>query len=310
MSIEQQLAEGSSLRRDAAVTIGTFDGVHRGHQQVFQRLVEEASASGLQTIAVTFRNHPRTVLVADTNVNYITSWVERQALIKCEGVDTVVALDFTHELSLVKARKFVGMLKACFRMKVLVVGPDFALGYQREGDISALKTLGDEMDFRVEVVEPEMSDSQPIRSRTLRQLIAGGDVDEAAEMLGRHFSITGKIIEGDGRGRDLGFPTANLSIEAGRLIPGDGIYATWAIIGGSRYKSATSIGVRPTFGTNPRAVETFIIDFDDEVYSEVLTLEFVSRIREELTFPSVKELIDQMHRDVEEARAILTDEAK
>ena len=309
MSIEQQLAEGSSLR-DAAVTIGTFDGVHRGHKQVFQRLAEAASASGLQTIAVTFRNHPRTVLVADTNVNYITSWVERQALIKCEGVDTVVALDFTEELSLLKARKFVGMLKTCFRMKVLVVGPDFALGYRREGDISALKAFGDEMDFRVEVVEPEMSDSRTIRSRTLRQLIAGGDVYEAAAMLGRRFSITGKIIEGDGRGRDLGFPTANLDIEAGRLVPGDGIYATWAIIGGSRYKSATSIGVRPTFGTKPRAVETFIIDFDDEVYSEALTLEFVSRLREELAFPSVKGLIEQMHRDVEEASAILVDEVK
>ena len=305
MSIEQQLAEGSSLR-DAAVTIGTFDGVHRGHKQVFQRLTEEASAGGLQTIAVTFRNHPRTVLVADTNVDYITSWVERRALIKCEGVDSVVALDFTEELSLVKARKFVGMLKTCFRMKVLVVGPDFALGYRREGDISALKALGDEMDFRVEVVGPEMSGTQPIRSRRLRQLIAGGDVDEAAEMLERHFSITGKIIEGDGRGRDLGFPTANLDIEAGRLVPGDGIYATWAYTAGDRFMASANVGLSPTFAETGRTVEAFLLEFRGNLYGQLLRLEFVRRIRDEMKFDNVAALQRQVDQDVLLTREILT----
>ena len=305
MSVEQQLAQVSPIR-DTALTIGTFDGVHLGHQYLFQCLKEEASASGLLTVVITFRNHPRAVLAPDSRVEYITPWQEREVLIQGQGMNMVVALDFTREVSLFKAREFVHLLVCHLRMRSLVVGPDFALGHRREGDIPTLESLGEEMGYRLLVVEPEMANNQPIRSRALRQLIAAGDVKDAAGMLGRPFSLRGKVARGEGRGRGIGFPTANLTVEPGLLVPSDGIYATWATVKGERRQSATSIGVRPTFGVGPRSVETFIMDFDDDVYGETLTLEFVCRLREELAFSSVAGLVDQMNRDVEQARFILT----
>lgn len=305
MSIEQQLSQVSSPG-DTALTIGTFDGVHRGHQHLFRCLKEEAKARSLLTAAITFRNQPRSVLVPDAKVEYITPWPERKALIKAQGVDHLVALDFTRKLSLLKAREFVNLLVQNLRMKVLVVGPDFALGHKRAGDIPTLRALGDEMGFRVEVVKPEVNDGQPIRSRVLRKLITDGDVVAAAEMLGRPFSLRGVVAEGDRRGRELGFPTANLALEPGFLVPGDGIYATWAIIKGARRQSATSIGVRPTFGAGSRCVEAYIMDFDDDLYGEAIALEFVCRLRDELSFSTVAGLIEQMERDVEQARAVLT----
>lgn len=305
MSVEQQLAQVSPIG-DTALTIGTFDGVHLGHQYLFQCLKEEASASGLLTVVITFRNHPRAVLTPDSGVEYITPWQEREVLIQGQGMNMVVALDFTREVSLLKAREFVHLLVRHLRMRSLVVGPDFALGHRREGDIPTLESLGEEMGYRLLVVEPEMANNQPIRSRALRQLIAAGDVKDAAGMLGRPFSLRGKVARGEGRGRGIGFPTANLTVEPGLLVPSDGIYATWATVKGERRQSATSIGVRPTFGVGPRSVETFIMDFDDDVYGETLTLEFVCRLREELAFSSVTGLVDQMNRDVEQARFILT----
>ena len=305
MSVEQRLSQVSPSR-DTVLTIGTFDGVHRGHQWLFQCLREEAASRDLLAAAITFRNHPRTVLAHGSKVEYITPWQEREALIRAQNVELVVGLNFTHELALVRARDFAGLLVRHLRMRGLVVGPDFALGHRREGDIPTLKALGQEMGYWVWVVEPAVADDQPIRSNVLRQLIDTGGVKAAATMLGRLFSLSGKVAKGDGRGRNMGFPTANLAVEPGLLVPGDGIYATWALVNEERYQSATSIGVRPTFGAGPRAVETFIMDFDGDIYGKALTLEFVCRLREEQAFSSVSELVKQMNQDIEQARAVLT----
>ncbi len=308
MSIKQQL-EGVRPESDTALAIGTFDGVHKGHQRLFQLLLKTAQRQGLTATVVTFRNHPRTVLAPQSKVENIMPWAERERCIRSQGVGAVVPLDFTLEISQLKARDFVTYLVRDLRMKLLVAGPDFALGHRREGDVTFLKALGEEMGFEVSVVEPALLGDRPVSSRALRRLISEGDVTFAAEMLGRCPTLTGVVVEGNRRGRELGFPTANLATEQDVLVPGDGIYATWTIVKGQRFQSATSIGVRPTFEPGPRSVETFIMDFDADVYGESITLEFVSRLREEMAFPSADALVEQMNRDVEQARHILSGNA-
>ena len=265
-----------------------------------------ASSNGLLSAVLTFRNHPRLVLNPGVNLRYITTLDERVVLLKGQGIDLVFAIDFTKELSLLKASEFAYMLSKRLKMRGLVVGPDFALGHNREGDIPALKQLGTELGFWVKPVEPVLMDRIVIRSSVIRSLMAQGDVENASRMLGRWYSLTGLVVEGDRRGRKLGFPTANLSVESGLVIPSDGIYATWAVVEGQRYQAATCIGVRPTFGINGRTVEAFILDFQGDLYGKTMTLEFVSLLREEQAFTTVEALIEQMKVDVERTRAVLS----
>ena len=305
MSVDHQL-KGVCPSKGTAVTIGTFDGVHRGHQYLFRSLKKTADSEDLLTCAIVFRNQPRYVLVRGAQVEYITLWEERKALIKAQGVDHLVALDFTRKLASIRAREFVEMLVLDLKMKVMVVGPDFALGHRREGDIPALRAMGCEMGFGVQVLEPRAVDGQPIRSRVLRKMISDGQVVDAAQMLGRSFSLRGVVVEGDRRGRDLGFPTANLALGESILAPKHGIYATWATFRGEKRPSATSIGVRPTFGGGPRFVEVYVMDFNGDLYGETIDIEFVRLLRDEQYFESVDALVRQMDMDVEQARAVLS----
>ncbi len=292
--------------RDTVLTIGTFDGVHLGHQRLLQHLKSLAESKDLLPGVLTFQNHPRIVLNPGAKLQYISALEERLALIRDSGIDLVIAVDFTKELSSIKSRDFVALLCDQLKMKGLVVGPDFALGHQREGNIQVLKQLGAEMDFWVEPLEAVQIGTNAIKSNSIRNLISQGDVENTASMLGRWFSLTGTVVKGDQRGRTLGFPTANLSLEPRLVIPADGIYATWVIVDGQRHQAATSIGVRPTFEIHGRTVEAFIMDFDGDLYGKSLTLEFTRRLREELAFSSVEALIDQMKLDVEQAREILS----
>ena len=232
MTIHQELAQASPSR-DTALTIGVFDGVHLGHQQLLRRLKAIAKDRGLLAAALTFRNHPRVVLNPEVKVGYITSVEVREALLRAEGVDLVIPVEFTRELSLIKAREFAALLCDQLRMKAMVVGPDFALGNRREGDILTLNRLGSEMGFRVEPVQAGLIGTSPVKSSEIRGRINQGDVKLASDMLGRWYSLTGVVVEGDRRGRLMGFPTANLSVDADLVIPADGIYATWAILGWS-----------------------------------------------------------------------------
>ena len=183
----------------------------------------------------------------------------------------MVPLEFTPELAQVTAREFVTMLFQLLRLKGLVVGPDFALGHNREGNSTVLRQLGEELGFWVETVEPLALDGELVRSRRVRDAIGLGDVTAVARLLGRQFSLSGRVVTGDRRGRELGFPTANLAAGADMMLPGDGIYATWAIIQGVRHPSATSIGVRPTFGLSERMVEVYVMDFNADLYGQEIT---------------------------------------
>ena len=304
MRIDQEAAPYSP-DRDTVLTIGVFDGVHRGHQHLIRQLVNEATGTGRLAGVVTFRDHPASVLRSDFQPSYITSLEERLSLIGSLGVDLVVPITFDLEVSRLSPREFIVWLQRHLRMRGLVVGPDFAVGHKREGDVKSLTTLGPEMGFTLKVVELLADQDQAVRSTTIRNALAEGDVTLVAAWLGRTFSVTGVVVKGVGRGKTLGFPTANLQVSPGLGIPGDGIYATRAHLGEKTFMAATSIGTRPTFDEGYRTVEAFILDFDGDVYEHQVRLEFVQRLRPEEKYETVEALQRQVDEDVAQTREIL-----
>ena len=304
MLIDQELSEGSS-GRDSILTVGVFDGVHLGHRHLIARLIEDAAAAGCRPGIVTFRNHPASVLRADFKPRYLTSLAERLSLLRALGADPVVPVTFDLELSKLSARDFVLRLQTYLRMVGLVFGPGFAIGRNREGDAATLVSLGGELGFSVTVADLLEERGQPVRSTAVRRALAEGEISRVAAMLGRNFELRGTVVKGVGRGRTLGFPTANLGVASGMAIPRDGIYATWAHQDGRRLMAATSIGTRPTFEESERTVEAFIMDFDEDLYDREIRLEFVRRLRDEEKYETVEALQEQVARDVDQTRAIL-----
>ena len=303
MNFRQRLNRASP-QRDTVITIGVFDGVHRGHSHLLQRLISLAGPDLLPAV-LTFSNHPVTVLQPGREVLFLSTPEEKERLLLDEGIEQVVSLEFTQELAQLSAREFVNLLAENLRMKGLVVGPDFALGRNREGNTERLTELGREFGFFVDVLEPLLQDELLVKSRVIRQKIAEGDVATTGRLLGRSFSLTGRVVTGDRRGRQLGFPTANVEVSKSMAQPADGIYATWAVVNGVRRPSATSIGVRPTFGLTERLIEVYILDFDGDLYGQELEVQFVDKLRDQETFASLEALVEQIHRDVTNTRAAL-----
>ena len=306
MSFRQMLANAAP-DTETALTLGVFDGVHLGHCHLLKRLIQ-LTKPPLIPLVLTFSNHPVTVLRPGTFVGNITTPEQKEGLLKAQGIEAVVSLEFTEELSQISAHDFVSILFDSLGMRGLVVGPDTALGRNREGDFDFLKKCGDEMGFWLESAEPFSLDGSPVKSRLIRSSISQGDVAGSAKMLGRKYSVTSEIITGDQRGREMGFPTANLKMDYRILLPNDGIYATWALIDGVRYPSATSIGIRPTFNLTERLVEVHLIDFDQDIYGKQLCVEFVSKLRDQEKFSGMDELIEKINQDVADSRAILEDD--
>jgi riboflavin kinase/FMN adenylyltransferase len=306
MNIDQELAQRSS-ERDTVLTIGVFDGVHRGHHHLMTNLMVEAHRSGRLAGVVTFRNHPASVLRPDFRPRYLSTVDERLRLIKELGVDFIVPITFDLELSRLRARRFTALLQERLQMRDLVIGPDFTMGYEREGDAKTLASLGREMGFSLHVVEPLVDEGgRAIRSTTVREALAIGDVTRVAAQMGRNFELMGTVVTGLGRGAPLGFPTANIQLPQELAVPGDGIYATWAHVGKRRYMAATSIGERPTFEESGHTIEAFILDYHGDLYDRQIRLEFVRRLRDEVKFDSVRALQEQVGRDVDQTRSILT----
>ena len=290
--------------RDSAVTIGKFDGVHRGHQHLVSSLVERARAQGLASVVVVLYPNPATVLRPGTPVTYLTSLGERLALLRRLGADSVFILPFTSEIAQLSARDFVSLLVEELSMRLLYIGPDFALGREREGTVGALRKLGAELDFRLETADLLTNEGEKVGSTAIRQALAAGDVEEAARLLDRPFSLSGPIVGGAHRGASLGFPTANLAVGLDTALPAFGVYVTRAYVRENDYQSCTNVGVRPTFDSEPRpTVEAFIIDFDGDIYGEEMRIDLLHRLRDELKFDSADDLITQMHRDIAETRA-------
>ena len=303
MSFRQILADAAP-DGETVLTIGVFDGVHRGHRHLLDRLIQR-SQPGCRSAVVTFSNHPAAVLRPGHPVSFLTTPEEKIGLLRRHGIDLVIPLEFTPELSQVSADEFARLLVNSLRMKGLVVGPDFAFGRGRQGNEAYLKEVGRDLGFWVETVDPLLLDGAPVRSRRVREAVSAGDVELGNRLLGRKFQLSGEVVRGDGRGRELGFPTANVHVPREMLLPDDAIYATWAVVGGRRLPSATSIGIRPTFGLTERLVEVYIMDFAEDLYGQTIGVEFVERLRGQEKFSGIDALIHQVNQDVADARRSL-----
>ena len=293
-------------RETALLTIGVFDGVHLGHRYLMERLREAAAREGALSAVLTFTNHPRTVIQPGYCVPYITTVEDRLELLRQQGVDLVLPVTFDEELSRLQAHEFVDLLRERVNLGGLVMGSSFAMGHKRGGTPETLAQMGREKGFSTTVVEPASAQGEEVSSTAVRDAITRGDVSRASRLLGRHFVLRGEVVRGEGRGWELGFPTANLDTPECRVVPGNGIYAARAVVDGAALPAAVSIGVRPTFGGGERVVEVHILDFaGGDLYGSALAVEFVERLRDELRFDSVEELVAQMREDVEQSRQAL-----
>ncbi len=304
MQIEEELA-GLSPKKDMLLTIGVFDGVHLGHKYLLSQLRERAQQENLLSGVVTFRQHPQAVLAPPIKLLYLTDLAQRIKLLKNEGSKAIIALSFTHELAGLSPRQFIGLLKKYLRMRGLVIGPDFALGRDREGNTDALRKLGQVMGFSVVVIPPLVIHGEVVSSTAIRDALANGDMKRVHNLIGRLFSLHGRVILGVGRGKELGFPTANLDISSEQALPADGIYVTWAYINNEAYPSVTNIGQRPTFGGGERIVEVYILDYHSDLYGYELKIDIIERLRDEKQFDTADELKKQMAEDINQGRAIL-----
>ena len=286
-------------------TIGVFDGVHLGHKNLLSQQDTQARQRGLISGVVTFKQHPRRLLKPQTGLPFLVSLPQKIKLLKDEGIEVVIVLSFTLELAQIGAHQFTSLLQKYLSMRGLVLGPDFALGRNREGNIDVIRSLGQGMNFSVTVVPPKAIKGEVVSSTAIRNALAGGDVKRVHDMLGRHFSLEGRVISGSGRGVELGFPTANLDINPQQALPTDGIYVTRAYIDNQPYPSVTNIGKRPTFGETERVVEVYIIGYQGNLYRHQLKIDIIERLRGEERFDSVDELKQQIDKDVKQASAIL-----
>ena len=304
MRIEEELAKVKP-QKETLLTVGVFDGVHLGHQRLLTHLRNEAQQRDLLTGVVTFKSHPQKVLSPGSKLLWLSNLETRTNLLRSFGIDVIVTLPFTPQLAELTAREFVQLLKDYLKMRGLVVGPDFALGKNREGSADQLRLLGQEMGFIVEVVPPVVLDGQVISSSAVRLALAQGDMETVEKLFGRPFSLSGQVVTGDRRGRILGFPTANLDVEPEQALPSDGVYVTVAHIDHESLPSVTNIGVRPTFGGGKRLVEAYLLDYEGELREQRLRIDLLDKLRDEKHFDTAEELKAQIRKDVEQARAIL-----
>jgi riboflavin kinase / FMN adenylyltransferase len=289
----------------SAVTIGFFDGVHLGHQQVIRRTVEAAKERGARSVAVTFDRHPREILTPGEEPRLLTT-VERKAeLITTCGIDVLVVLEFTERFSEVSAEDFVrDVLVGGLHAVHARVGADFRFGHRAAGTVATLREVGEPLGMTADEVELFSIDGRVVSSSSIRAALGAGDLAWPRTALGRRFAVDGEVVAGAGRGKDLGYPTANLRTWPRLLLPGQGIYAGVAQVeGGGRHVAAIDVGTNPTFGTEPLHVEAFLLDFpDDELRGDTLTVEFWERLRDEIKFDSVQDLVAAIADDVERTR--------
>jgi len=304
MQVEKELAK-LSPKKDTLLTIGVFDGVHLGHKYLISQLTENARRQNLLSGVVTFRQHPREVLSPQTKLPFLTDLTKRTNLLKNEGVEAIIPLSFTSELAQLSARQFLSLLRKYLRMRGLVIGPDFALGRNREGNSDTLRLLGQDMHFNVTVIPPVTIDGKVVSSTAIRKALADGDMKRVLNLIGRPFSLEGRVASGAGRGSKLGFPTANLDINPRQALPAEGVYATWTYIDDKAHQSMTNIGRRPTFFGSERTIEVLVLDYHSNLYGRELRIDIIERLRDEKQFDTAEELKKQIAEDIKQGRAIL-----
>ena len=292
------------------LTIGTFDGVHRGHQLLIGNVVRRAHERGVPSVVITFDPQPRAVLAPENAPPRLTTVTDEVALIAALGVDTIIVQPFTLTTANTSARDFMAAIVRAVRPVEIWVGDDFALGYRREGTPETLRELGTVFDYDLHVL-PRMAlddtpDGEIIGSTNIRLRLLAGEVERAAQLLGRPFALTGPVVHGAKNGRAIGFPTANVAVPAGLVVPKDGIYATWVTMGDDptpadrralRYPAMTYIGPRPVFDNGARSVEANLIHWDGDLYGRTITVAFAHWLRGDASFDGIPALVTQMHQD-------------
>jgi riboflavin kinase/FMN adenylyltransferase len=294
---------------ETVVTVGTFDGVHRGHLDVLSRLAARAKATRRASVLLTFDPHPLELLSPESAPALLTTREEKLTAIACSGIDYVIVLPFTRELAEHSAEQFVDLLlRGRFRMAELLIGHDHGFGRGRAGDVDTLRALGAARGFSVDVIAPvETSDGQPVSSTRIRRAVAAGDLAAAAEGLGRLYSVSGRVVPGDARGRGLGFPTLNVRPESARkLLPPDGVYAVQVDTTRGRFGGMMNLGGRPTFGDEVRGIEAHLFDTSGDFYGNQVQVSFVARLRDTRRFDDAAALMKQLSADEQGARRALT----
>jgi riboflavin kinase/FMN adenylyltransferase len=297
--------------KNSVVSVGTFDGVHLAHQQLLKEVVDRARARSGRSVVLTFDPHPKEVLTGKP-MHLLTSIEERQQVCEQLGIDVFYTIEFTYEFSRQSSREFYlrYVVQGCGVSEV-VEGYDHHFGRDREGSVEELLKLGREFEFSVAALKPVYVDEEIVSSSQIRQHLLEGRVDRANRLLGRPYSVSGTVVRGDARGRQLGYPTANLQPSNKKTIPHDGIYFAQVDFGGTTAYGMVSIGVRPTFfAQGQRIVEAHILDFDGDIYGEVITLQFLKRLRDERKFEGAEQLIEQMHKDEQQSRGLMEEYRK
>ncbi|MBT8403740.1 MAG: bifunctional riboflavin kinase/FAD synthetase [Gemmatimonadetes bacterium] len=306
-ALDPDLPRGIPDGDGTIVTVGTFDGVHRGHWAVLQEIRERAALRGLRAVLVTFHPHPLRVVRPDSAPPLLTTPIEKKEILAESGLDYAVFLRFTVALSRYTPERFVDdVLIGRLGVRELVIGFDHGFGRGRSGDAGTLRRIGADRGFDVDVVPPVHAGEGAISSTRIRRAIARGDLADAAAGLGRHYGMRAVVIRGDGRGRSIGFPTANLGgLPPDKALPPAGVYAVRGSVRTGTFDGALHLGPRPTFPGAVPSVELHLLDFDGNLYGEEVRVDFVDRLRDVRPFESVEALVQQLHRDVARAREIL-----
>lgn len=306
MNVIHDLKELEQPLKNPVLTIGNFDGVHKGHLALFNKVKERAQAIEGHSVVMTFEPHPLKVMKPGNGPPLITPTRQKLKLISDAGVDVILCLPFSRQFAAVTAQDFVqDILLHKIGIKEIVVGYDYTFGYKRHGDVSLLKAMGKELGFKVHVVGPIHVDEALVSSTSIRNLVHEGKLADAKKFLGRDYQICGTVVKGQNRGgRLLGCPTANLNL-IDELIPRGGVYAVTVIMDGKHYKGVTNIGFNPTFGINALSVETHLLDFTGDMLGKTVKINFIERLRDEKTFNGVEDLSNQIALDIEQASEIL-----
>lgn len=307
MKIIKDLRE---IERDekTVITLGTFDGLHLGHQRIVDLVLQKSRQSSGRNFLITFDPHPRKIVPGRNGVKLLSTLEEKKSILEKLGLENLFVIEFTNEFSKQTPEQFVEKyLVKGIGLKEIVIGYDHHFGKGRDGNFELLQKMGEKFNFTVDVVPEFMMEGETVSSTKIRNALLAGDVVKANKMLGRFYSFKGKVVNGDDRGKDLGFPTANLSIEnEDKLIPAKGIYASECIIDDEKYYGLLSLGSRPTFYTDGKIIpEFYIFDFNKNIYGKMLEVCLVEKIRDEEKFNSVDELISRMKKDEEMGKEIL-----
>lgn len=293
------------IENSTSATIGNFDGVHVGHKKIIAAVKEEAKQKGLSSCVITFHPHPQKVL-QNIDIPLLVPIRERLKLLEKEGVDVVACYTFTKDIAKIPAKDFVtDILIGKLNLKHLIVGPGFSFGRKREGNLDLLDKMGAQYGFDTEVVGSAQIEGEIVSSTAIRNLVKEGNMTKAGKFLGYNFYIEGQVKEGEGRGRQIGFPTANLDTDWD-ILPKVGVYATLAHVDGIVLNSITNVGYRPTFGNNELVIETHIFNFNEDIYKKRIEVEFVDRVRDEQKFNGPQALVEQIKKDVDRVNVILS----